>query len=79
MPLITPRSTDVLDLAASAREIADREPAGSLSHAAAASVAITCATTRDIAHARTVLDGVSPDDVREAALELFDRLSAEAE
>lgn len=76
--MTTPHSTDILDLAASAREIADNEPTGSLSHAAAASVAITCATTRDIAHARTVLDGVSPDDVRQAALELFHRLSAQS-
>ncbi len=77
--MTTSNSTDILDLAASAREIADNEPAGSLSHAAAASVAITCATTRDVSQARTVLDGISPDEVRQAALELFDQLSALAE
>ncbi|WP_248958614.1 hypothetical protein [Sphaerisporangium perillae] len=70
--------TDNLDLATSAREMADREPAGSLSHAAATSVAITCATTRNIAEARAVLQGVTPPDVREAALSLFTRLSAGA-
>ncbi|MEV7970325.1 hypothetical protein AB0O34_30700 [Sphaerisporangium sp. NPDC088356] len=71
--------TDNLDLATTAREIADSAPAGSLSHAAATSVAITCATTRDISEARAALDGVTPDDVRDAALELFIRLAAAAE
>ncbi|WP_433500755.1 hypothetical protein ACQP1K_10875 [Sphaerimonospora sp. CA-214678] len=69
-------SRDNLDLAASAQEIADSMPEGSLHHTAARSVAITCATTRDAAHARTTLDGLTPEDVRRAALELFDRLSA---
>ncbi|WP_405149677.1 hypothetical protein OG589_15330 [Sphaerisporangium sp. NBC_01403] len=71
--------TDNLDLATTAREIADSVPAGSLSHAAATSVAITCATTRDISEARAALDGVTPADVREAALDLFVRLTAGAE
>ncbi|GAA3440862.1 hypothetical protein [Planomonospora venezuelensis] len=70
---------DNLDLAATAQEIADGAQAGSIDHAAAASVAITCATTRDAAHARAVLDGLTPDEVRQAALELFDRLAAPAE
>ncbi|GIH90564.1 hypothetical protein ACFFMN_08645 [Planobispora siamensis] len=65
-----------LDLATSAQQMADAAQAGSLDHAAAASVAITCATTRDAAHARTVLGGITPDEVRKAALDLFDRLSA---
>jgi D-Tyr-tRNAtyr deacylase len=66
--------TDNLDLAARAREAADRAPAGSLQRAAAGSVAVTCATTRTIAEARSVLDGVTPDDVREAAVALLERL-----
>jgi hypothetical protein len=77
--LTTPRTTDNLDFAASAREMADSEPAGTLRHTAAASVAITFATTRDIDQARSVLGGVTPDDVRRAALEIFERLTAEAE
>lgn len=65
---------DNLDLATSAQELADSAPAGSVSRAAAASVAITCATTRDVDQARTALDGLAPEEVRLAALELFDRL-----
>jgi hypothetical protein len=68
---------DNLDLAASAREMADGAPAGSLAKAAAGSVAVTCATTRNFAEARSVLGGVVPDEVRRAAIELFERLSAE--
>ncbi|MEU6714959.1 hypothetical protein ACFOY2_38970 [Nonomuraea purpurea] len=68
---------DNLDLAASAQQLADAAPTGSIDHAAASSVAITLATTRDIAAARKTLDGVSPEEVRQAALALFDRLSAE--
>ncbi|MCW2898717.1 MAG: hypothetical protein JWO67_982 [Streptosporangiaceae bacterium] len=67
---------DNLELAASARELADNAPNGSLAQAAAGSVAVTCATTRDLAEARTTLEGVTPGDVRDAALELFDRLAA---
>ncbi|MCG5212035.1 hypothetical protein [Streptosporangium sp. KLBMP 9127] len=69
---------DNLDLAASAQEMADTAPAGSVDRAAATSVAITCATTRDVTQARTALDGITPDEVRQAALELFDRLSAQS-
>ncbi|MET7459534.1 hypothetical protein [Nonomuraea sp. NPDC005501] len=68
--------TDNLDLAASAQELADAAPAGSLDRTAATSVAITLATTRDANHARQTLDGLAPDDVRRAALQLFDRLQA---
>lgn len=68
---------DNLDLAATAQELADSAPAGSVSRAAASSVAITLATTRDTDQARTTLDGISPEEVRQAALELFDRLAAE--
>jgi hypothetical protein len=72
-----PRARDNLDLAESAREIADSAPAGSLKQAAAGSVAVTCATTRDVSEAEAVLEGVTPDDVRLAALELLGQLSGE--
>ncbi|MCF6468618.1 hypothetical protein FAF44_09500 [Nonomuraea sp. MG754425] len=68
---------DNLDLAASAQELADAAPTGSIDHAAASSVAITLATTRDIDDARKTLQGVSPEEVKRAALALFDRLSAQ--
>ncbi|WP_327089169.1 hypothetical protein OIE66_00665 [Nonomuraea sp. NBC_01738] len=67
---------DNLDLAASAQAMADDAPAGSVSRAAASSLAITLATTRDTEHARATLDGIAPDEVREAALRLFDQLTA---
>ncbi|MGH3389596.1 MAG: hypothetical protein ACRDOO_12045 [Actinomadura sp.] len=76
--MTAPSTRDILDLAESAREIADSAPFGSPRQAAAGAVAVTCATSRDMAEARTVLDGVTPDEVRRAALELFDRLSTEA-
>lgn len=69
-----PLSADNLDLATTARRIADGAPAGSLEQAAAGSVAVTCATTRNLAEARSVLAGVTPEEVRRAALELLDRL-----
>ncbi|MDH2426267.1 hypothetical protein [Sphaerisporangium sp. TRM90804] len=75
---MTAPRTDNLDLATSARAIADGKPAGTLGHAAATSVAITLATTRDVPEARAVLDGVTPQDVRQAAIELLDRLSGPA-
>jgi hypothetical protein len=68
---------DNLDLAASAQQLADAAAAGSIDRAAASSVAITLATTRDVTHARKTLDGLSPEDVRKAALEIFDRLSTD--
>jgi hypothetical protein len=64
---------DTLDLATSAHEISEQAPAGSLDRAA--SVAVTCATARDFEQARAALEKVQPDEVRAAALELFDRLS----
>lgn len=72
----SPSTKDNLDLAENAQRIADGAPAGSLEKAAAGSVAVTCATTRDLTHARSVLGGVVPVDVRQAAIELFDRLTA---
>ncbi|MEU5861735.1 MULTISPECIES: hypothetical protein [unclassified Nonomuraea] len=67
---------DNLDLAASAQQLADAAPTGSIDRAAASSVAITLATTRDITDARQALDGLSPAEVRQAALDLFDQLAA---
>jgi hypothetical protein len=77
-PLTNPHTSDNLDLASRAQKLADDASTGSLGQVAAKSVAITCATTRDLAEARDTLGGVSPDEVRQAALELFDRLSAQA-
>ncbi|GAA0946931.1 hypothetical protein [Nonomuraea longicatena] len=68
---------DNLDLATSAQALADSAPAGSVSRAAASSVAITLATTRDTDTARTTLDGLAPEEVRREALALFDRLTSE--
>ncbi|MFC6082571.1 hypothetical protein [Sphaerisporangium aureirubrum] len=76
--MTTAPKTDNLDLATNAQEMADSAPAGSLGHAAATSVAITLATTRDLPEARAVLSGVTPDEVRNAAIELFDRIAAQA-
>jgi hypothetical protein len=67
---------DNLDLAASAQQLADAAPTGSIDRAAASSVAITLATTRDITAARKTLNGLAPTEVRQAALALFERLSA---
>ena len=57
----SPSTKDNLDLAENAQHIADRAPAGSLEKAAAGSVAVTCATTRDLAHARTAYDGLAAE------------------
>ncbi|GAA4616403.1 hypothetical protein GCM10023195_72920 [Actinoallomurus liliacearum] len=73
----SPSTKDNLDLAEHARDLADRAPAGSLEKAAAGSVAVTCATTRDVEQARTVLGGVVPADVRQAAIALLERLAAD--
>lgn len=73
-----PPRPDNLALAETARALADGAPTGSLAHAAAVSVAITCATTRDLAHAKDTLAGIDPPRVRLAALELLDRLTAQA-
>ena len=70
------QTIDNLEIAARARQISDSAPAGSLEQAAAGSVAVTCATTRTVAEAKTVLEGVQPDGVRQAAVELLDRLAS---
>lgn len=75
-PTLEARLKDNIDLAADAQRLADAAPAGSVDRAAASSVAITLATTRDMPQARQTLDGLAPDKVRRAALDLFDRLSA---
>lgn len=67
---------DNLDVAMRARELADDASPGSLRQAAAGSVAVACATTRDLKEARMALEGVNPAHVRDAALDLLDRLSA---
>ena len=77
--MTTPRAKDNLELAASARQMADSAPPGSLQQAAAGSVAVTCATTRTVSHAREGLDGVTPDAVRKAAIDLLDHLSTGAD
>ncbi|GAA5084916.1 uncharacterized protein involved in high-affinity Fe2+ transport [Thermocatellispora tengchongensis] len=78
IPVSDAHDIDNLDLAATAQQMADDAPAGSLDQAAAASVAITCATTRDIGDARSALAGITPDDVRQKAMELFERLASGA-
>jgi hypothetical protein len=73
----TPRTRDNLDLATTAREMADRAPAGSLEKAVAGSVAVTCATTRTLDEARDVLGGIVPVEVRRPAIEFLDRLAVD--
>ena len=73
----TPRTRDNLDLATTAREMADRAPAGSFEKAVAGSVAVTCATTRTLEEARDVLGGIVPVEVRRPAIEFLDRLAVD--
>jgi hypothetical protein len=73
----TPRTRDNLDLATTAREMADRAPAGSFEKAVAGSVAVTCATTRTLDEARDVLGGIVPVEVRKPAIEFLDRLAVD--
>lgn len=73
----TSKTRDNLDLAATARDMADQAPAGSLAKAVAGSVAVTCATTRTFDEARDVLGGVVPVEVRLPAIELLERLAVE--
>lgn len=71
----TPSTPDNLDLATTAREMADQAPAGSLEKAVAGSVAITCATTRTYQEAIDVLGGIQPVEVRRPAIEFLERLA----
>jgi hypothetical protein len=73
----TPKTRDNLDLATTAREMADRAPAGSFEKAVAGSVAVTCATTRTLDEARDVLGGIVPVEVRKPAIEFLDRLAVD--
>jgi hypothetical protein len=73
--LSTPTTPDNLDLASTAREMADRAPAGSLEKAVAGSVAVTCATTRTYQEAIDVLGGIQPVEVRRPAIEFLERLA----
>lgn len=74
--MIPPPRLDNRTLAKAARTLAAGAPVGSLAHAAAVSVAATCAATRNLAHAKDALAGIDPPRVRLAALQLFDRLTA---
>ncbi len=71
----TPFTRDNLDLATTAREMADRAPAGSMEKAVAGSVAVSCATTRTFEEARDVLGGLHPEEVRRPAIEFLERLA----
>jgi hypothetical protein len=73
----SPQTRDNLDLATTARELADRAPNGSLEKAVAGSVAVTCATTRTVEEARDVLGGLEPVEIREPAIAFLDRLAFE--
>jgi hypothetical protein len=77
--LSTPQTKDNLDLATSAREVADQAPAGSLEKAVAGSVAVTCATTRTVEEARDVLGGIHPVEVRGPAIEFLERLAIDGD
>jgi hypothetical protein len=67
---------DNLELAATARDAADRAPDGSFEKAVAGSVAVTCATTRTLDDARHVLGGIVPEEVRKPAIDFLDHLIA---
>ncbi|GLY87552.1 hypothetical protein [Actinoallomurus iriomotensis] len=71
----TPKPPDNLDLATTAREMADQAPAGSFEKAVAGSVAVTCATTRTYEEAIDVLGGIQPVEVRRPAIEFLKRLA----
>lgn len=73
----TANTQDNLALATTARELADRAPAGSLEAAVAGSVAVTCATTRTLDEARDVLGGLHPEEVRRPAIEFLERLAVD--
>jgi hypothetical protein len=77
--LSTQHAKDNLDLATTAREVADRAPAGSLEKAVAGSVAITCATTRTFEEAKDVLGGIHPVEVRAPAIEFLERLAVDGD
>lgn len=63
------------ELAARAREMAARSPAGSLDRRAFGCVAVALSTTGTIPSARRVLELVTQADVRSAALDAIERLT----
>lgn len=65
------------DLADRARTLADEQVADSLARRAAICVAVCLREAKTIAAARRLLVHIRPDLVREAATELFDRLTTE--
>lgn len=59
-----------------AREISAAAPGGSLERRAAGCVVVAAGTTTTLSAARGALASVALDDVRQAAVELLDRLTA---
>jgi hypothetical protein len=66
-------------LAARARDLAARAPAGSMDRKAAGCAAVARAESSTVQGARKVLGLLWQDDVRQAALDLIDQLAAEDE
>jgi hypothetical protein len=64
-----------LDLAARCRALADERRSDPLARRAALCVAVCFQTTSTTRAARQSLAGVRPDDVRVAAIQLFDRIT----
>lgn len=62
------------DLAAQARELADRAPRGSIDRPAALCSAVCLATTRTTAAARKALADIGPADIRTRAGQLLGEL-----
>jgi hypothetical protein len=67
------------ELAARARQLADRAARGSLKRKAAGCAAVALGDSRTLATARKILALLWQDDVRLAALDLIDQLAAEPE
>lgn len=65
------------NLAVRAYTLADQSPNGSTARKAALCCGVVLATTSSPEAARRALAGVRPDEVRDAATELFDRLTTE--
>lgn len=65
-------------LAARCRKLADEQVSDPLARRAALCCGVVLTTTRTTRAARESLEGVRPDDVRDAAVELFDRITRPA-
>jgi hypothetical protein len=79
---MTTRSADVTGnrlLAARARDLGTRAPRGSLDRKAALCAAVALDETRSLRAARLVLDDLDQADVRDAARQLLDDLTTEAQ